>query len=86
MGGVQKTSLFYFQYFEFPTVMSLEPDRATLSGKTTSSDGQSALFSIRNFLDVTAPEDLLVTVGTAATEVLDLSTSFEEETHYLFLR
>jgi len=70
--GVQKMSRFVFQYFNSPQLTSIKPNKATLSGKTTSTDGRSVLLTITSFPAVTSAADVNIWFGNA---VCDADTS-----------
>ena len=65
LDGVQKLSRFVFQYFKSPQLTSVKPNKATLSGKTTSTDGRSVLLTIMSFPAVTSPADVKILFGNA---------------------
>jgi len=61
--GGQKTSRFVFQYFMSPQITSVAPNKATLLGKTTSTDGRSVLLTLSSFPSVTSAGDVKVMFG-----------------------
>jgi len=70
--GVQKISRFVFLYFKSPRLTSVVPNKATLSGRTTSTDGRSVLLTIMSFPPVASPADIKISFGNA---VCSASTS-----------
>jgi len=66
MEGPQRLSQFVFEYFTSPQLTSVVPNKATLSGKTTSTDGRSVLLTILSFSPVTSPADVEVLFGNIA--------------------
>ena len=58
-----RRSSFTFEYFKEPTIVSLYPMKATLSGETTSDGGRSVKLVVRNFPDVSSPTNVEIYFG-----------------------
>ena len=87
VGGIKRTSSFYFEYFDPPKVLSLEPERATLFGRTTAEDSRSVLLSASgDFPHVTSAEEIIVTVGEKTSQVTSVTTSTDGYTRFLYVR
>ena len=54
---------FVFEYFKAPETVSIEPRRATLAGKTESSDGRSVSMVLKNFPSFSLASDVKITFG-----------------------
>ena len=82
----EKTSQFLFDYFQQPKIVSINPPKATLAGKTTSADGQCVTVTIENFPFVASAGDVLVNFGsTECTGTKCMITSMESVANKLRL-
>ena len=88
----QKTSRFSFHYYQDPSIVSVQPQKATLRGQTTSDDGQTILLTVKDFPridsagDVRLAFDNLECGARASCGIVEIQASQQEGSRLTFLR
>jgi len=76
--GVTKESRVPFVYFRPPQVAEVDPNRATLTGKTSASDGKTIGITLRDFPKLTSAGEFTIKFADVVCGVLDKSCGITE--------